>query len=229
MSEILSSRLTIQPVGDLLALSLRPSRLSGPQAVAKRTFDIVVGTIIMVITAPLWMVIGVLIKATSRGPVLYTSERVGRDGRLFMMYKFRTMIRGADLLLPQLLDKNEFAGGVLFKLKNDPRVTKVGGWLRRWSLDELPQIWNVLTGDMSLVGPRPPTPREVAQYDHWHLQRLEAPPGITGLWQVSGRSELGFDEMVMMDITYIENWSLGLDLRILLRTIPAVLGGKGAF
>jgi exopolysaccharide biosynthesis polyprenyl glycosylphosphotransferase len=229
MSEILSSRLTIQPVGDLLALSLRPTRLTGPQAVAKRTFDLIVGSIALAVIAPVWLTVAALIKATSRGPVLYRSGRVGRGERTFRMYKFRTMIRGADLLLPELLDRNEFDGGVLFKLRNDPRVTTVGRWLRRWSLDELPQLLNVLKGDMSLVGPRPALPSEVASYEEWHRRRLEVRPGITGLWQVGGRSELSFDDYVRLDLFYIENWSVIYDLFILGKTVPAVLLRKGAF
>lgn len=229
MSEVLSTRLTIQPVGDLLALSLRPARLTGPQAVAKRTFDLVVSLTVLAVSTPMWMAIAVLIKATSRGPILYRQERVGKDGRPFVMYKFRTMIRGADLLLPQLLERNEFQGGVLFKLKNDPRVTKIGNWLRRWSLDELPQILNVIKGDMSLVGPRPALPNEVATYEDWHRARLEVRPGITGLWQVGGRSELSFDDYVRLDLFYIENWSVIYDLFILGKTVPAVLMRKGAF
>ena len=229
MTEILSSRLTIQPVGDLLALSLRPTRLTGFQAVVKRTFDLTVGGLAVLVSAPLWLAIGVLIKATSRGPVMYQSERVGKDARAFRMFKFRTMVRGADLLLPQLLDKNEFTGGVLFKLRNDPRVTTIGGWLRRWSLDELPQLLNVLRGDMSLVGPRPALPTEVAAYEEWHLRRLEVRPGITGLWQVGGRSELSFDDYVRLDLFYIENWSVIYDLFVLGKTLPAVLLRRGAF
>ena len=229
MSEILSSRLTVQPVGDLLALSLRPASLTGPQAVAKRSFDLLAATLALVVLAPMWMAIALLIKVTSRGPVLYRQERVGKDGRTFTMYKFRTMIRGADLLLPQLLERNEFHGGVLFKLKNDPRVTPVGRWLRAWSLDELPQILNVIKGDMSLVGPRPALPNEVATYEDWHRVRLEVRPGITGLWQVGGRSDLSFDDYVRLDLFYIENWSVTYDLYILGKTIPAVLMRKGAF
>jgi lipopolysaccharide/colanic/teichoic acid biosynthesis glycosyltransferase len=138
------------------------------------------------------------------------------------------MLPDAEARLHEVLDHNE-AEGPIFKMRDDPRRTRVGTLIRRWSLDELPQLWNVLHGEMSLVGPRPATPREVAQYESWQLQRLETLPGITGLWQVSGRSELGFSEQVLMDIMYIENWSLGLDLRILLRTVPAVISGKGAF
>jgi exopolysaccharide biosynthesis polyprenyl glycosylphosphotransferase len=229
MTEILSSRLTIQPVGELLALSLRPTRLTGPQAVAKRTFDLIVGAIVIAATAPLWLAVAILIKGTSRGPVLYRSQRVGKDARPFRMYKFRTMVRGADLMLADLMDKNEFSGGVLFKLRNDPRVTRIGGWLRRWSLDEFPQILNVLKGDMSLVGPRPALPTEVESYEDWHMRRLEVRPGITGLWQVGGRSELSFDDYVRLDLFYIENWSVIYDLFVLGKTVPAVLLRKGAY
>jgi exopolysaccharide biosynthesis polyprenyl glycosylphosphotransferase len=229
MTQTLASRLTVQPVGDLLALSLRPVRLTGPQAILKRTFDLVVGSVLFTLALPLWTVVAVLIKMTSRGSVLYRQERVGREGRLFKIYKFRTMIRGADLMLPDLLHKNEFEGGVLFKLRDDPRVTAVGRWLRRWSLDELPQLLNVLKGDMSLVGPRPALPSEVATYEEWHRDRLEVRPGITGLWQVGGRSELSFDDYVKLDLFYIENWSVIYDLFILGKTIPAVLLRKGAF
>jgi lipopolysaccharide/colanic/teichoic acid biosynthesis glycosyltransferase len=144
------------------------------------------------------------------------------------MMKFRSMRPDADQRLADLLEYNE-AEGPIFKMRADPRRTRVGAFMRRWSIDELPNLWNVAKGDMSLVGPRPATPREVDQYEDWQLHRLDTLPGITGLWQVSGRSELGFSEQVLMDIMYIENWSLGIDLRILLRTIPAVLSGKGAF
>jgi lipopolysaccharide/colanic/teichoic acid biosynthesis glycosyltransferase len=144
------------------------------------------------------------------------------------MYKFRSMVRGAELMLTQLVDRNE-ASGALFKMRDDPRVTTLGRWIRRWSLDELPQLLNVLRGDMSLVGPRPPLPNEVAVYEDWHHGRLEVRPGITGLWQVGGRSELTFDDYVRLDLFYIENWSIAYDLFILAKTVPAVLFRKGAF
>jgi lipopolysaccharide/colanic/teichoic acid biosynthesis glycosyltransferase len=169
----------------------------------------------------------VLLESPSASP-FFGQERVGKGGQRFCCWKFRSMHPDADAQLTSLLEHNE-AEGPIFKMRRDPRRTRVGGWIRRWSLDELPQLWNVVKGEMSLVGPRPATPREVALYESWQLQRLETLPGITGLWQVSGRSELGFSEQVLMDIMYIENWSLGLDLRILLRTLPAVLSGKGAF
>jgi lipopolysaccharide/colanic/teichoic acid biosynthesis glycosyltransferase len=153
---------------------------------------------------------------------------VGERGRIFSFYKFRSMRDGAEDQQAELRSRNE-ATGPLFKIKDDPRLTRLGPLLRRRSLDEIPQLWNVLRGDMSLVGPRPGLPAEVAQYQPWHRQRLEVPPGITGLWQVSGRSDLSFDEMCLLDIYYIENWSLGLDLMIMLRTIPRVLFGEGAY
>jgi exopolysaccharide biosynthesis polyprenyl glycosylphosphotransferase len=229
IQQMLASRLTIQPVGDLLALSLRPVRLTGAQAAVKRSFDIVVGTVASLLVLPFGAAIALAIKVTSRGPVFYRQERVGQNGEPFRMFKFRTMVRNADALLPQLLERNEFRGGVLFKLRDDPRVTRVGRFLRRWSLDELPQLLNVLVGHMSLVGPRPALASEVATYEEWHRDRLEVRPGITGLWQVGGRSELSFDDYVRLDLFYIENWSVMYDLFILAKTIPAVLLRKGAF
>jgi exopolysaccharide biosynthesis polyprenyl glycosylphosphotransferase len=228
MTEILSSRLTVQPVGDLLALSLRPARLSGPQAVAKRSFDLIVGSIVIVLTSPIWLLAALMVKVTSRGPILFRQLRVGKDGRSFRMYKFRTMTRDAEARLPDLLARNE-ASGPLFKIRDDPRITRVGRILRRYSIDELPQVLNVVKGDMSLVGPRPPLPNEVATYEEWHRGRLDVRPGITGLWQVRGRSELSFDDYVRLDLFYIENWSILYDLFIMGKTIPAVLLRKGAF
>jgi lipopolysaccharide/colanic/teichoic acid biosynthesis glycosyltransferase len=160
--------------------------------------------------------------------VLFRQQRVGRDGRLFVLYKFRSMVQGAETHHRSLRKHNE-ASGPIFKMKEDPRVTGIGRLLRRTSLDELPQLWNVLSGDMSLVGPRPPMPSEVVEYKDWHQRRLDVSPGMTGLWQVSGRSELTFDEMVMLDLFYAENWSIGLDVKILLRTVPTVLLGRGAY
>jgi exopolysaccharide biosynthesis polyprenyl glycosylphosphotransferase len=228
MTDFLTSTLTVQRVGNLLSLSLRPVRLSGTQAAMKRTFDLLVSMLAILVAAPIWAVVAALIKTTSRGPVLFRQERIGQGGHPFTMYKFRSMVRGAETMLTQLVDRNE-ASGALFKIRNDPRVTRIGRWLRRWSLDELPQLLNVLKGDMSLVGPRPPLPNEVAMYEDWHHGRLEVRPGITGLWQVGGRSELTFDDYVRLDLFYIENWSITYDLFILSKTIPAVLFRKGAF
>jgi exopolysaccharide biosynthesis polyprenyl glycosylphosphotransferase len=228
LTDILASRLTLQPVGNLLALCLRPVRLTGTQAALKRAFDIVLGGAAVILSLPISVTVAIVIKATSRGPVLYCKERVGRNGRTFTMYKFRTMVHGADLMRQNLVTRNE-ASGPLFKIRNDPRITRVGRFLRKWSLDELPQFLNVLKGDMSLVGPRPPLPAEVANYEDWHRGRLEVRPGITGLWQVRGRSELGFDDYVRMDLFYIENWSITYDLFIIAKTIPAVLSHRGAY
>jgi lipopolysaccharide/colanic/teichoic acid biosynthesis glycosyltransferase len=170
----------------------------------------------------------VAIKIGSRGPVLFRQTRVGKAGRTFTSYKFRSMVADAEAQLPRLRPRNEAAGPV-FKIKNDPRITSVGRWLRRTSLDELPQLINVLKGDMSLVGPRPPLPSEVAQYGRLERRRLTIKPGITGPWQVSGRSEVSFDEWVRLDLYYIRNWSLLLDLTILLKTVFVVASRKGAY
>jgi exopolysaccharide biosynthesis polyprenyl glycosylphosphotransferase len=227
LPELLASRLSVEPLGGVMALSVRPVRLTGAQAAAKRAFDLVLGSIALVVTAPVWLLAAALIKATSRGPVFFTQERVGRSGRRFTLLKFRTMVVDAEAMLVQLRDRNE-ASGPLFKLRDDPRITRVGRWLRRYSVDELPQLLNVLRGQMSLVGPRPPLQSEVDAYEEWQRDRLEVRPGITGLWQVSGRSDLAFDEYVRMDLFYIENWSLAFDLYILAKTIPAAVGAKGA-
>ncbi len=160
--------------------------------------------------------------------MIFQQQRVGRGGRPFTAYKFRTMVADAEARKAELAALNE-ADGPLFKMRNDPRTTRVGRVLRRTSLDELPQFWNVWRGEMSLVGPRPPTPDEVADYAEWHKRRLDVTPGLTGLWQVLGRSDTSFDEMVRLDIYYAEKWSPGMDLRILLQTIPVVISGKGAY
>ena len=173
-------------------------------------------------------VIALVVRLDSPGPVIFRQIRIGRGGQPFTMYKFRTMVQDAEARRGELADRNE-ADGPLFKMRQDPRVTRVGAFLRRYSLDEWPQLWNILVGDMSWVGPRPPTPDEVARYEPWHRRRLEVTPGLTGLWQVLGRSDTSFDEMVRLDIYYAESWSVGLDLRIILQTVPAVLAGRGAW
>jgi len=228
ISDILSTRLTLQQVGGLMAMSLRPVRLSGAQAAAKRTLDLALASLSIVLLAPLWLVLAAAVKLDSRGPIFYRQKRIGRHQQPFEMLKFRTMVVGAEAMLDDLRDQNE-ATGPLFKLRRDPRVTRVGRFMRRWSLDELPQIWNVVEGNMSLVGPRPPLPDEVALYEDWHLDRLEVPPGMTGLWQIKGRSDLPFDDYVRLDLFYIENWSIGYDLYIMAKTLPAVFAGRGAF
>lgn len=194
----------------------------------KRVTDLVATTVGLLIIWPFIVAIALAIKLDSPGPVLYRQERVGKDGRLFRIFKFRSMYTNADQRRAELGDLNE-ATGPLFKMRNDPRVTRVGRFLRRSSLDELPQLLNVLRGEMSLVGPRPPLPTEVERYEDWQLGRLRAVPGMTGLWQVSGRSEVSFHDMVRLDLHYIRNWSLSLDVEILWKTLPAVLTNRGAY
>lgn len=223
-----SSRVTAQSVGGLMALSVNAVRLTRGQAIAKRTFDVVVSAAGLLVISPLLAAIALAIKLNDRGPVLFRQVRVGLHRQPFTLLKFRTMVPRAELLLADLLSRNE-ADGPLFKVRDDPRITRVGRFLRRYSLDELPQLWNVLKGEMSLVGPRPPLPSEVEAYEDWQLDRLEVRPGITGLWQVSGRSELSFDEYVRLDLFYIENWSLAYDLFMIAKTIPMLLNPRGAY
>jgi exopolysaccharide biosynthesis polyprenyl glycosylphosphotransferase len=194
----------------------------------KRIVDIVISWLVVVVLAPLGLLVAAAIKLTSRGPVLFGQLRIGEHGEPFTMYKFRTMRADAEQELEELLQHNE-AEGHVFKIRNDPRVTVIGRVLRRFSMDELPQVWNVLRGEMSIVGPRPPLPREVHQYEVRHLTRLRAKPGITGLWQISGRSDLGFEDMVMLDCRYVDKWSLWADFSIMAKTFFVVLGGKGAY
>jgi len=194
----------------------------------KRLLDVMVSAIMLMALSPLFLLIALAIKIDDPGPVFFKQTRVGKWGRLFTMYKFRSMIAAADTMKEQLLDQNE-SGGVIFKMKQDPRITRTDRIIRKLSLDELPQLWNVLKGDMSLVGPRPPVPKEVAEYEYTDRRRLEAIPGITCIWQVSGRSEIDFKGQVRLDVQYIENQSFWGDIKILLKTVPAVLFGKGAY
>ncbi|HET9324332.1 MAG TPA: sugar transferase [Gaiellaceae bacterium] len=207
---------------------LRPPAFVGTDWLVKRAFDIVVSTLILVVGFPLWIAIAAAIKLTSRGPILYRDPRVGLSEEEFEMLKFRTMRHDAAALQPQLEAENE-AKGALFKLRDDPRVTRVGSMLRRLSLDEVPQVLNVLRGEMSLVGPRPLPIRDYRLLEDWHRKRYLVLPGMTGLWQIAGRSDLEFDDLVRLDFYYLENWSIWLDISILLRTIPAVVAGKGAY
>lgn len=194
----------------------------------KRMLDVVMSILCLILLSPILALTMLAIKIDSRGALIFKQTRVGKDGSLFTFYKFRTMYEGADQQKEGLLDRNE-ATGPLFKIKNDPRITRVGAILRKSSMDELPQLINVLNGDMSLVGPRPPVPIEVAMYSPSEMKRLLVTPGITGLWQVNGRSDVPFENMVRMDLEYMQNWSLLLDLKILLMTISAVISGKGAY
>lgn len=222
------SRVAIDDVGGVPLIGIREVRIGTLNSVAKRLIDLVGSALLIILLLPIFALIALVIRLDSPGPTIFAQKRVGRGGRPFTAYKFRSMRVGADQEQAQLTDLNE-ASAPLFKIRNDPRRTRLGRWIRRLSLDELPQLFNVLVGDMSLVGPRPPLEAEVQQYQDWHKRRLEVSPGVTGLSQVSGRSELTFDEMVMLDIYYIENWSPWLDLWILLKTIPTVLLARGAY
>lgn len=226
--ELSLSQVDVDQIRGIPLIGLQENTIRGFNLAMKRVMDVTLALVGLVLLAPLWAVIALAIVLDSPGPVFFRQLRVGKNGRLFYVYKFRSMRVGAEEEKERLRHLNE-ASGPLFKIRNDPRLTRVGRVLRRLSLDELPQLINVLKGEMSLVGPRPPTPEEVAQYEPWQLRRLEVAPGITGAWQVSGRSELPFEEMVLLDLYYIDNWSLALDIQLLLRTIPAVLSGRGAF
>jgi lipopolysaccharide/colanic/teichoic acid biosynthesis glycosyltransferase len=201
---------------------------SAAQRLAKRLLDIVAGTAALILLLPLLLVAAAGVASTSRGPVFYVDWRAGRNGRPFRMWKFRSMHVDADRRLAELLEHNEVTGPV-FKMRRDPRITRVGRILRKLSIDEMPQLINVIKGDMSLVGPRPPLPAECARYSARQHERLAVKPGLTCIWQVSGRSDIAFDDWVAMDLEYIARWSFGLDLQLLIRTIPAVLSGRGAY
>lgn len=208
------------------SLIMIPSR-SGWATITKRAVDVCVAGFSLIILSPLFALIALAIKFTSPGPVFYRWLVVGLGGQPFTSYKFRTMVQGADKLKPQLMTDNEMQGPV-FKMKDDPRITSIGRLLRKYSLDELPQLWSVLKADMSLVGPRPPLQSEWEQFEPWQRLKLSVKPGITCLWQISGRNEIqDFDEWMLLDLEYIDNWSLRLDFQILLKTIPAVLRGSG--
>jgi exopolysaccharide biosynthesis polyprenyl glycosylphosphotransferase len=207
---------------------LRPPMLTGVEWATKRVFDLVVAVIVLVLGTPLWLLLAAAIKLDSRGPILYVDRRIGVGEHEFGMLKFRTMVVDAAERQTELEEENE-ATGPLFKIRDDPRVTRVGRVLRRLSMDELPQLVNVLRGEMSLVGPRPLPLRDHALLEDWHRARALVLPGMTGLWQISGRSGLEFDDLVRLDFTYIENWSIWSDVSIIARTIPAVLGGRGAY
>jgi exopolysaccharide biosynthesis polyprenyl glycosylphosphotransferase len=222
------SQVDVEHVYGIPLIGMRELSIRGWNLIMKRMLDMTLSALSLVVTSVPMLIIAMLIKLDPPGPVLFRQVRVGKGGKHFVMYKFRSMHVGAEDQENDLI-VHTITGGPTIKLTNDPRRTRVGTLLRRSSLDELPQLWNVLRGEMSMVGPRPPTPREVEGYEEWHHQRLEVSPGLTGIWQVSGRSTLTFDEQVVLDVYYIENWSLGLDLGILLRTIPAVISGGGAF
>jgi exopolysaccharide biosynthesis polyprenyl glycosylphosphotransferase len=228
LTDIAGPRIHTQQVAGLPLIHVTTPTLEGGQRVAKRLFDVVVSGALIVIAAPIMTALALAIKIESRGPVLFRQHRVGIEGAPFRMYKFRSMVVDAEERLAELAHRNE-GSGVLFKIKNDPRVTRVGRMLRKYSLDELPQLFNVFGGSMSLVGPRPPLPREVEAYEHDVRRRLMVKPGLTGLWQVSGRSNLSWQDSVRLDLYYVENWSLAGDLVIVLRTARAVFASTGAY
>jgi exopolysaccharide biosynthesis polyprenyl glycosylphosphotransferase len=227
-TQLLVDRAVYVPGQAVPLFELRPPVFAGTDWAVKRSFDLVVGSLIVLAGLPIWLLIAAAIKLTSRGPVLYGDRRIGLGEREFSMLKFRTMVEGAERMLPALEDANE-ASGPLFKIRADPRVTGVGRLLRRFSIDEVPNVINVLRGEMSLVGPRPLPVRDFRQLQDWHRKRYLVLPGMTGLWQISGRSELSFDDLVRLDFYYLDNWSIWLDVAILLKTPVAVAARRGAY
>ncbi|MGQ0542240.1 MAG: sugar transferase [Blastocatellia bacterium] len=237
--DLLPQKTSVEQIGVLPMVRLFREPLSDIERLVKRVSDIVISTAAVVLLSPIWLIAAIAVRLDSRGPILFRQERVGMDGRIFLCYKFRTMRADADENVHREAYQRNIDGvddanagdddnPIFGKVKDDFRITKPGKWLRRSSLDELPQFLNVLKGDMSVVGPRPPIPYEVEEYDIWHRKRLDMKPGITGLWQVSGRNRLAFEEMVRIDLYYIENWSLWFDLKIIILTLPAILRGDGA-
>jgi exopolysaccharide biosynthesis polyprenyl glycosylphosphotransferase len=226
--DVAGPRTTIRPTAGLTLLHVDHPQLSGPRQVMKDLVDRVAAGVALLLLSPLMLVVAICVRLSDRGPALFKQTRVGKNGRSFKIYKFRTMVVDAERRLAELREMNEF-DGVLFKMRRDPRVTPVGARLRKWSLDELPQLFNVLLGEMSLVGPRPPLPDEAALYADHVRRRLVVKPGLTGLWQVSGRSDLTWEESVRLDLRYVENWSLALDLQILWKTVFVLIRGRGAY
>jgi exopolysaccharide biosynthesis polyprenyl glycosylphosphotransferase len=226
--DISSSRITVRPLGRLPVLYIEPVLRDGWRASAKRAFDVVFCGSLLVLTAPIVLASAMLVKLTSPGPAFFRQTRVGRDGHLFTIYKLRTMVEDAESMLPSLQGENELDGPT-FKIRDDPRVTAVGRVLRRTSIDELPQLWNVLRGEMAMVGPRPALPSEAAEWPPLAFQRLRVRPGLTGMWQVAGRNLTRFDEYLRLDLYYVDNWSLITDLAIVAKTVPTVIAGRGAY
>lgn len=226
--EVVTRRVIVENVDNVPVLHVGRIRIAGPRAVLKRGFDVVGSISLLALFWPLMFLATIAIRREDGRPALFRQTRVGRDGQNFTVLKFRTMAHDAEEKLSELTALNE-AGEHLFKVRDDPRITRTGRVLRRWSIDEMPQLWNVLRGEMSLIGPRPALPDEVADYDEWQSRRLRARPGISGYWQVSGRSDVSFDEAVRLDLFYIANWSLGFDLYLTLRTVRAVLSRAGAY
>jgi exopolysaccharide biosynthesis polyprenyl glycosylphosphotransferase len=229
-SELFTSNATIEELDGVPVVSLPPMRLSRSVRTLKRAIDLAAAGAGLLVLTPILAAVALAVRLDSPGPILFRQRRHGRGGREFDILKFRTMVDGAEAQRLAMADLNEMdGGGPLFKMANDPRITRVGGFLRKWSLDELPQLWNVVRGEMSLVGPRPFVTHESEQITGWAGRRLDTTPGITGLWQVLGRNDIPFDEMVKLDYVYVTNWSLWWDIKILLRTVPTVLGRRGAY
>jgi len=227
--EVAGPRLHIRPMTGLPLLHVEEPEFAGARRLVKTVIDRSLATLTFVLLLPLLVVIWVAVRVSSPGPAIFKQVRTGQDGKEFTLLKFRSMYVDAEKRRAELEDRNERAEGLLFKIRNDPRVTPVGRFLRRLSLDELPQLINVIQGTMSLVGPRPPLPEEVALYRDDVRRRLLVKPGLTGLWQISGRSDLDWDESVRLDLRYVENWSFTLDLMILWKTMSAVVRGRGAY
>lgn len=228
LTDIAGPRIHMRPVAGLPLIHVAYPEFTGRKFFAKRMFDLVFSALGLILLSPIFLLLAALVKFTSPGPVFFLQKRIGQAGRPFSMFKFRSMVVDAEDQLPGLLDQSD-GNGFLFKLKHDPRVTKVGVWLRRYSLDELPQLANVFLGQMSLVGPRPPLPREVEKYEQWAHRRLLVRPGITGLWQVSGRSDLSWEDSLRLDLYYVENWSIMGDIVLLWRTVKTVTRPNGAY
>jgi exopolysaccharide biosynthesis polyprenyl glycosylphosphotransferase len=226
--DVAGPRTTIRPTAGLTLLHVDHPQLAGLRLLLKGLFDRCVAAVALILLAPVLVTLAGVIRLSDRGPALFTQTRVGKNGHVFRIYKFRTMVVDAEQRRAQLLASNDF-DGVLFKLRRDPRVTAVGVHLRRWSIDELPQLLNVFLGHMSLVGPRPALPDEAEKYAEHVRRRLVVKPGLTGLWQVGGRSDLSWDESVRLDLRYVENWSFALDLQILWKTISVLVRGSGAY
>jgi exopolysaccharide biosynthesis polyprenyl glycosylphosphotransferase len=227
--DVAGPRTTVRPTAGMTLLHVDHPQLSGPRQVVKDLFDRCAAAFGLFALAPLLLAIAAIIKLSDNGPALFTQTRVGKGGETFKIYKFRTMVVNAEALLSEVREENESVGGVLFKIRKDPRITAIGAKLRKSSLDELPQLINVLKGEMSLVGPRPALPEEAAKYADHVRRRLVVKPGLTGMWQVNGRSELSWDESVRMDLRYVENWSFALDMQILWKTVSVMLHGSGAY
>ncbi|MBJ7593398.1 MAG: sugar transferase [Candidatus Dormibacteraeota bacterium] len=228
LANLAASRACVEPLDGMALFTLRRRRFSSRARLLKRILDVSIASVMLLFASPVMMVVALLVRLTSSGPALFRQERIGAEGRAFTMWKFRTMVVDAERLRDGLNGTNE-ADGVLFKLRADPRVTRVGRWLRRFAIDELPQLFNVVRGDMSLVGPRPALPEEALNYDERVRGRLRVKPGLTGLWQVNGRHELVFEDYLRYDLFYVENWSVMMDLYILAKTVPALIAARGSY